>query len=257
MFEKCPNCSRRVMKGSKFCTHCGERLPQEAKHERRKVIKNFQGFDFTKVKKIINHYQSYFLERLQDPTVSMKKSMNKESFQFGLVQLVIFIVLNSATVLTLFRKGNTGLAPYLNISMVSIFMGALVLQALFLMNMAVSLYVSTNYLKKVPTTIETILARVGGLAAPQLVLSFILYFSVLFGINTVYYVVLSLIVIISFIKISFYLLSIKNNSTLPNFYIVIVTTGLLLILQVILYGIIMRFSTNPQLYPEIISRVLR
>lgn len=256
MLRKCPNCSNRVVKGSKFCTHCGGRLPDYSKKKRRKVNKDFIDVDFTGGKKIFNQYKKYFLERLKDPTTSMKKSMNQVSFQFGLVQLILFALINSITVLTLHGKVNVGSTYNSNLSMFSLFFGALVLQALLFLNTVISLYISANYLKKVPTTVQTITSRIGGLITPQLILSIVLYLSVLLRIGFLYDVTLSLIILIGIVIISFYLLSIKNNSTIPNFYTVIFAMSLLLFLQVIMYNVVIRFSTNPQIYPRIISLII-
>lgn len=256
MFEKCPNCLKRVIKGSKFCTHCGERMPLVAKEKKRKINRKFIDVDFTDGKKVFKRYMNYFLKRIKEPTVSMKKSMNKESFQFGLIQLIILILINSLTVLTLYRSINAGSRFSLNVSLFSLFVGATVIQAVYLLNTIISLYVTTNYLKKVPTTIQTITSRVGGLASPQLVLSIVLGFAVTTQIGPLYYLILSLIAIVSIASINFYLLSIKNHSVLSNFYTVIFAMALVLILQVITYTLILRFSTKPQIYPEIIRTIL-
>lgn len=184
MFEKCPNCSKRMLKGSKFCTHCGEKMPVYSQKKRRTVNKKFAGINLAESKRVFNRYKKYFIQRLKEPTVSMKKSMNKESFQFGLVQLIIFMLINSFTVLAMY--GNT---YSLNFSPVSLFVGAIVLQGLFFLNMVISLYISTNYLKNVPTQAQTIISRIGGLATPQLILSLILYLSVQFRIGALSYVI--------------------------------------------------------------------
>lgn len=257
MFRKCPNCSNRVVKGSKFCTHCGEKLPNDSTKKRRKVNKDFIDVDFTGGKKVFNQYKNYFLERLQDPTISMKKSMNQVSFQFGLFQLVIFILMNSLTVLTLHGKVNVESTYTANLSMFSLFFGALVFQTILILNMVISLYLTANYLKKVPTTIQTIVSRIGGLATPQLILSIVLYFSVLLKVGLMYEIIFILIFLISIVILSFYLLTTKNNSTVPSFYTVVFALSLLLFLQVTLYSVVMRFSTNPQIYSEIIRLIIR
>lgn len=251
MFEKCPNCLKRVVKGSNFCTYCGEKMPLVAKTKRKKINKDFIDVDFTKGKKIGNRYKKYFLERLSEPTVSMKKSMNQESFQFGLIQLILMVLINGLTVLTISRGTYSPNGTGLNL-----FIGTIILQAFILLSMVISLYVSTNYLKNVPTTIQTIISRIGGLATPQLILSIALYFSVLLKVSSLYYVMLSLIVVISLVTMSFYLLSIKNNSRIPVFYTAVLAIGLVLALQVMMYSLLMRFSTNPQIYPEIIRIII-
>lgn len=209
MFRECPNCFNRVVRGSKFCTHCGEKLPNYSKKKRRKVNKDFTNVDFTGGKKVFNQYKKYFLERLKDPTVSMKQSMNQVSFQFGLAQLIIFILINGLTVITLHGKIHLGSTSNLNLSVFSLFFGAIVLQASFFLNMVISLYISTNYLKKVPTTVQTIVSRIGGLVTPQLILSIGFYFSALLGMRLVSMMMVVLLILISIVMISFYLLSRK------------------------------------------------
>lgn len=260
MFEKCPNCLKRVIKGSKYCTHCGEKMPQIAKTKRRKVNKGFNNRGFTNSKKLFSRYQSYFVERIKEPTVSMKKSMNKESFRFGLAQLIVLIMINSFTVLSLSGKAHKvhiEMSPELNVPMLALFVGVIILQVFYILNTVLSLYVATNYLKKVPTTVQTIISRLGGLASPQLILSVILFFATALKIGLLSYIALILLVLINLTNMSFYLFSIKNNSKIPNFYIAIFALAFLLILQVATYSLIMRFSTNPQIYPAILRTLMQ
>lgn len=256
MFEKCPNCLKRVIKGSKFCTHCGKKMPRVAKTKHTKPDKDFIDVDFSEGKKIFKRYKKYFFERLKEPTVSMKKSMNKESFKFGLIQLNILVIINSLSILTVYAKIDDLSGSVLSVSWLSLFMGAIIFQAVFLLSMVISLYVSTNYLKNIPTTVQTILSRIGGLATPQLILSVILYLAVTLGISFLYSFMAPLIILTNLVSIIFYLMSIKNKSTIPVFYTVILTMGLLMTLQIIMSNMILRFSVNPQIYPEIIRIIL-
>lgn len=256
MFEKCPNCLKRVIKGSKFCTHCGEKMPYVAKTKRKKVKTDFIDVDFTDSKKILNRYKSYFLERLKEPTVSMKKSMQKESFQFGLLQLIILVIINSFTVLMRYGRMNSAALSTTNMPLLSLFTGTTILQAFFLLSMAISLYFATNYLKNVPTTFQTIVSRIGGLATPQLMLSIILFLSVALKISFLANTLLILILLISLISLIFYLMSIKNNSAIPVFYTMVLAIAFMVALQMIGYSLLMRFSTNPQIYPKVIQIIL-
>lgn len=251
MFEKCPNCLKRVIKGSKFCTHCGEKMPRVAKTKQTKSNKDFIDVDFTKGKKIVNWYKKYFLERLKDPTVSMKKSMNKDSFKFGLIQLSILVIINSLSILKLHTSSGAVIG-----SMLSLFIGAIIFQGVFLLNMAISLYLSTNYLKNVPTTAQTIISRIGGLATPQIVLSLVLYLSIILRIGFLHSFTAVLIILTNLVSIIFYLMSIKNKSAIPVFYTMIFAVGLLMALQIIMCNVILRFSVNPQIYREVIRIIL-
>lgn len=256
MFEKCPNCLKRVVRGSKYCTHCGEKMPLVAKQKKQKRKKDFINVDFGESKRIFNRYKNYFVERIKDPTVSMKKSMQKESFQFGVVQLIVIALINVLTVLTLYGKLNIGNSFSIDVSRLSIFAGSIILQASLLLSTVVSLYFATNYLKKVPTTFKTIVSRVGGFASLQLLVSVVLLIAVFLEIRTLYSIGLYLFVLISIGLINFYLLRIKNSSTIPSLYTTIFTMGMFLALQIITYTFIQMFSANPHIYPKIIGLLI-
>lgn len=256
MFEKCPNCLKRVVKGSKFCTHCGEKMPHVAKTKRKKVRKDFIDIDFKNSKKIISRYKNYFLERLKEPTVSMKKSMQKESFQFGFIQLIILVIINSFTVLMRYGRLTNAVLSTVNLPLLSLFTGSVILQVFFLSSMIFSLYFATNYLKNVPTTIQTIISRIGGLSTPQLMLSIVLFLSVALNANFLATTLFLLIFLISLVSLNFYLMSIKNNSIIPVFYTMVLAIAFMVALQIITYSLLMRFSTNPRIYPEILRIVL-
>ncbi len=254
MIRKCPNCSKRVVKGSKFCVHCGEKLPLFTKKKKKKVNKDFINVDFRSGKRLFNRYKQYLFERLYDPKISMKKSMNKESFEFGLVQLIILMLINGLIILAIHgKRGNT---YNLNLSMLSLFVGALILQVLFLLSQGISLYISTNYLKNVPTTAQTITSRIGGLASVQLILAIIMYLAILIGIGSLSLLLIYLSGLLSIVNLIFYLLNIKNNSTVPNYYVIVIALGLFLSLQNLTYNLVVRFSTNPEIYPTIIRLLL-
>lgn len=249
MFQKCPNCSTRVIRGSKFCTNCGAQIPHDSKKKRRKVNENFMNIDFVNSKKLLKRYKNYFYDRIVDPTISMKRSMQKESFQFGVFQLIVIVLINSFTLLTLFGEIDIFTRPVF-----SVFLSSVVLHLLIFLNMVISLYIATNYLKKVPTNVQTIVSRIGGLASPLLILSFILYLAVLTSWTPFfYYIGIFGSILVGIAIINFYLLNIKNNSNIPVFYTLVIAMGVFLLVHTVTYVFLLRYSANPAIYAEIIQ----